>query len=100
MRPKKGEVAGDARRNLQAFLRLRGRVEEVTALEQVPAAEKRLERGDVIVDALLGTGLNTAVRGIQAALIAGMNARDVPIVSVDIPSGLHADSGQARRLRG
>ena len=91
---KKREVAGDARRNLQAFLRLRGRVEEVTALEQVPAAEKRLERCDVIVDALLGTGLNTAVRGIQAALIAGMNARDVPIVAVDVPSGLHADSGQ------
>ncbi len=91
---KKGEVAGDARRNLQAFLRLRGRVEEVTAPEQVPAAEKRLERCDVIVDALLGTGLNTAVRGVQAALIAGMNACDVPIVSVDIPSGLHADSGQ------
>lgn len=91
---KKREVRGDARRNLQAFLRLRGRIEEVTALEQVPAAEKRLERCDVIVDALLGTGLNTAVRGIQAALIASMNARDVPIVSVDIPSGLHADSGQ------
>ena len=91
---KKREVRGDARRNLQAFLRLRGRVEEITALEQVPAAEKRLERCDVIVDALLGTGLNTAVRGIQAALIASMNARDVPIVSVDIPSGLHADSGQ------
>ena len=91
---KKREVAGDARRNLQAFLRLRGRVEEVTALEQLPAVEKRLERCDVIVDALLGTGLHTAVRGVQAALIAGMNARDVPIVSVDMPSGLHADSGQ------
>ena len=71
-----------------------GRVEEVAALDQLPAVEKRLERCDVIVDALLGTGLNTAVRGLQAALIASMNASGVPIVSVDIPSGLHADSGQ------
>ena len=91
---KKREVAGDARRNLQAFSRLRGRIEEVTALDQLPAAEKRLDRCDVIVDALLGTGLNTAVKGLQAALIASMNASGVPIVSVDIPSGLHADSGR------
>ena len=41
---KKREVKGDARRNLQAFLRLRGRVEEVTELEQIPAVEKRLEQ--------------------------------------------------------
>ena len=91
---KKREVRGDARRNLQAFLRLRGRVEEVCALDQLPAAEKRLGRCDVIIDALLGTGLNTAVKGIQAALIARMNACGVPIVAVDMPSGLHADSGQ------
>ena len=91
---KKREVGGDARRNLQAFSRLRGRVEEVSALDQLPAAEKRLERCDVIIDALLGTGLNTAVKGIQAALIAGMNAHGAPIVAVDMPSGLQADSGQ------
>ncbi len=91
---KKREVRGDAGHHLRAFLRRRGRVAEVTALEQIPAAERRLERCDVIVDALLGTGLNAAVRDIQAALIASMNASGVPIVSVDIPSGLYADSGQ------
>ena len=91
---KKRDVRGDAKQNLQAFLRLRGQVEEVISIEQLPAAEKRLERCEVIVDALLGTGLNTAVTGIHAALIAGMNAGGVPIVSVDIPSGLNADSGQ------
>ncbi len=91
---KKQEVSGDARRNLQAFLRLKGRVEEIVSAEQLSAAEQRLGQCDVIVDALLGTGLNTAVRGLQAALIACMNARGVPIVSVDMPSGLPADSGQ------
>jgi ADP-dependent NAD(P)H-hydrate dehydratase / NAD(P)H-hydrate epimerase len=48
----------------------------------------------VIVDALLGTGLGGDVRGAYADAIAAINACNVPVLAVDIPSGLCADTGR------
>jgi NAD(P)H-hydrate epimerase len=48
----------------------------------------------VVVDALLGTGLGGAVREPYAQAIALLNASGLPVLAVDIPSGLCADSGQ------
>jgi ADP-dependent NAD(P)H-hydrate dehydratase / NAD(P)H-hydrate epimerase len=48
---------------------------------------------DVLVDALLGTGLDRAVGGPMAGLIDAVNATGLPVLAVDIPSGLHADTG-------
>ena len=50
-------------------------------------------RGEVLVDALLGTGLTGLVRDEFAAAIDAINRCVRPIVSVDIPSGLSADTG-------
>ncbi|MGE0625013.1 MAG: NAD(P)H-hydrate dehydratase [Pseudomonadales bacterium] len=51
--------------------------------------------GEVIVDALLGTGLKGAARGVFATLIDIMNGTGRPIIAVDIPSGVEADTGAA-----
>ena len=48
---------------------------------------------DLLVDGLLGTGLQGEVRPAQAALIEAMNAANLPLLALDIPSGLSADSG-------
>ena len=50
--------------------------------------------GAVIVDALLGTGLGGAVRPDAAAVIDAINASGHPVLAVDIPSGLCADTGR------
>ncbi len=50
-------------------------------------------RGEVLVDALLGTGLKGPVRDEFAAAIDAINRCGRPIVSVDVPSGLCADTG-------
>ncbi len=52
-----------------------------------------LQRPCVIVDALLGTGLEREVQGEYAAAIAAINASDQPVMALDIPSGLSADTG-------
>jgi ADP-dependent NAD(P)H-hydrate dehydratase / NAD(P)H-hydrate epimerase len=90
---KKAEMTGDALRNLTAFLRLRGRVTEITDPTQCDFIQQKLGPCGLIVDALLGTGLNAPVRGLMAALIALINASRVPVLAVDIPSGLDADRG-------
>ena len=50
---------------------------------------------DVVVDALLGIGLTNEPRAPFTKIIAEINSVDAPCLSVDIPSGLLADSGAA-----
>ena len=49
---------------------------------------------DVIVDALLGTGVNAPVEGPLAELIEVINDSGVPVLAVDLPSGINADTGR------
>lgn len=60
----------------------------------LPAAVSRwLQESDVILDALLGLGVQQAVREPLAMLIEAMNRAGKPIVAADVPSGLNADTG-------
>ena len=70
----------------------RGRAEQDGVVVRPFDAQLSVE-GGVVVDALLGTGLNSAVRGQYAAVIDWINGSALPVVAVDIPSGLCSDSG-------
>lgn len=50
-------------------------------------------RADLLVDAVLGSGLSRAVEGDFAAAIEAMNGHGAPVAALDVPSGLSADSG-------
>jgi hydroxyethylthiazole kinase-like uncharacterized protein yjeF len=52
------------------------------------------ERPDVVIDALLGTGLKGEPRAETSALIERINAAAAPVVAVDIPSGVNASTGE------
>jgi ADP-dependent NAD(P)H-hydrate dehydratase / NAD(P)H-hydrate epimerase len=52
------------------------------------------ERPDVVIDALLGTGLKGAPRDETAQVIEQINAGGVPVLSVDIPSGVNSSTGE------
>lgn len=78
------QLRGDAARAHADFVAAGGRVE--------PWTREALET-DVIVDALYGTGLTRAPTGLAAEMLAAANASGRPIVAVDLPSGLHADTG-------
>jgi NAD(P)H-hydrate epimerase len=55
---------------------------------------EHLQTCDVIVDALFGTGMERPLEGEWRAAIEAMNASGRPIFAIDIPSGLHADTGR------
>ncbi len=67
--------------------------------EGAPAAlAAALNQADLVVDALLGTGIVRDVDPFYAAIITLLNAGRAPVLSVDIPSGVCADTGQIRKI--
>lgn len=54
-----------------------------------------LDGVDLVVDGLFGFGLERSIEGTLAAAIAHVNALPCPVVSIDLPSGLHTDTGEA-----
>ena len=52
-----------------------------------------LDGAELVVDALLGSGLNRPVEGVFADAIALVNGSGLPVLALDIPSGLNADTG-------
>jgi hydroxyethylthiazole kinase-like uncharacterized protein yjeF len=84
------EVRGDARENLKRLQKLNIDVAEVGALKDVADPGD----ADLIVDALLGTGLSGPVKGLMADIIGLINRAGPAVLAVDIPSGVDADSGR------
>jgi len=85
---------GDARSNLDALRLLGGDLRCAAACSDAHLLEE-LSRADVLVDALLGTGSTGAPRGQAARLIALAGASSVPVLALDLPSGIDADTGAA-----
>ena len=87
-------VSRDGRVNLEILAHLGVAVAEVLTEADLNPALHRLAKAGLIVDALLGTGLNSPVQGLMAALIEGVNHLRAPVLAVDIPTGLSADTGK------
>ncbi len=66
---------------------------EVHSQDASPILDEAFRRSALMVDALLGIGLRGPVRPLYAQLIKRMSRAHVPIISVDVPSGLDADTG-------
>ena len=89
---RQNELSPDATHNLRAWQKLKGKVTEITT-GNLAFLSQRLRKNGLIVDAILGTGMKNDVRALFADAITLMNAAGVPIVAVDIPSGLDTDKG-------
>ena len=88
---RRGDLKGDA---AGALARWRGRVEEILAEPALGGLKRALAQSQVIVDALLGTGLTGPAQGLMAGVIELMNGAGHPVVALDLPSGLGSDRGE------
>ena len=93
-----GEVEGDAAVNLKRWQQGLGDLHVVTSSPEWEPVRADLDRADLIVDAILGTGLRGPVEGLLGSVIADVNAARAQrgagssVVSVDMPSGLASDA--------
>lgn len=90
----KEQIAGDARTNLDILLRMGVFVDFLAAPLRTDVLRRHLQEAAVVVDALLGTGLQGTVREPSRTVIDLINEAAKPVVAVDIPSGLDCDTGQ------
>jgi len=90
----KKDVKGDALINLQAWHTMEGGLVEVTSAEHFFSIKQELSQANLIVDAILGTGLHSAVTGLIKEVIAFINEQTRPVMAVDVSSGIDATTGR------
>jgi NAD(P)H-hydrate epimerase len=87
------EIIGDAARNLERLPFTM--VHHCLYKNQLPTLQSEvITQADVIVDALLGTGLRSDVSGLYLDAVELINSANRPVVAVDIASGIHGTTGR------
>ena len=90
------DLQGDASRMYRRFVTAAGSA-SIHANPNAERVRSQLQSADVAVDAILGTGLSSPVSGAYKAAIDLLNEisaeKQCPVVAVDLPSGIHADTG-------
>jgi hydroxyethylthiazole kinase-like uncharacterized protein yjeF len=87
-------VKGDAAENLKLLKPLGLSVTEIPDQNAFKSHKIAMRHHDIWVDAIFGTGLKSNIKGYFKEIIEFINSLNKPIFSVDIPSGLNADTGQ------
>lgn len=80
---------------VQALLAQEGEIRHTDDDQDLAKLTRELDRADVVVDGLLGMGLIRPLEGRLREIVERVNARRCPLVlAVDLPTGVHADTGQ------
>ena len=92
----RSKVKGDAKINLDILQQLGQPIEQLDLNDpDIPAKVNAFAAGaDMLVDGIFGTGLKGQLSDEYKRLIGSINARNCPVLAVDIPSGLDCDNGK------
>lgn len=90
------DVRGDARHNLEVLGRLGASVVEIGDEQAWELHFSEISQCDLIVDAMFGTGLRRALGGMYPTIVGDLNGSGLPVVAVDLPSGLLADTHEVQ----
>lgn len=88
-------ISGDARVNLDILTAMGHKVHSIINVNSVNIVKLAMVSTDLVVDAVFGTGFKGAVDEYTGNLIEIINNAGKPVVAVDIPSGLEANTGRA-----
>lgn len=84
-------IKGASRLNLNILEKL---PVHITAVSSSPAMRKGILHIDGIVDALFGTGLDREIQGLYRDVVSLINSAGKKVLSIDIPSGIHGETGK------
>jgi hydroxyethylthiazole kinase-like uncharacterized protein yjeF len=90
----KNKIQDDAKANFDLLAPLKTPVVEMPDSADFRKHKPAMHRHDVWVDAILGTGLKSDIRGYFKEVIDFINGLKKPVFAVDIPSGINSDTGQ------
>ena len=85
-------MRGDARTNLEVLGRIGLTVVEITNAQEWELHFSEISECDLLVDAILGTGFHGQLSGLLETVVADVNGLGVPVVAIDLPTGVSADS--------
>ena len=86
------DLSRDTAAMYRRFIRVAGR-SAIIRFRSADQARPLLASSDILIDALLGTGLSSVVTGTYREAIDVINSAGKPVIAVDVPSGLQADTG-------
>jgi len=91
----KNELKVDPAINMNILIKMNQKITEICDIKNFDAI-KRNFKANLVVDAIFGTGFKGAPDILSSAVINFINQLNLPVISVDIPSGLDATTGQIR----
>jgi ADP-dependent NAD(P)H-hydrate dehydratase / NAD(P)H-hydrate epimerase len=87
-------MSSDCRINYEAA---KGTGIEITSIESedgIAELNRAMDKCDLAVDAIFGTGLTRNVEGIYSSVIDAVNAHNIFVAAIDVPSGMNSDTGR------
>ncbi len=88
------KIRGDARINLDVLGKMNTLILDVHSEKDIGLFREALHDYDLVVDAMLGTGLKKDLKGLYRECVEVINAARLPVCAADIPSGLSSDTGK------
>ncbi|MEE9542306.1 MAG: NAD(P)H-hydrate dehydratase, partial [Thermodesulfobacteriota bacterium] len=88
------ELKGDAKVNAKAWEKMGGVTKVLRSRADIKKHSDFFAHSALIIDSLLGTGLSSDVRGVVKACLDYINSKSIRVLSIDMPSGVSADTGE------
>lgn len=92
------KIKGDALLNLQILQKLDVHINSVEDKYKIRSLEKIIDKNDLIIDAILGIGMEGPVRELASEVIEVVNSLYNFVISIDLPSGVNSDTSEIENI--
>ncbi|KGM95763.1 NAD(P)H-hydrate dehydratase [Clostridium botulinum] len=87
-------LSKDCENNYKILCNMNSKVLFIKATEDIEFIRRSMERRDIVIDAIFGTGLSREIKGIHKEVIFCINKVAPYVIAIDTPSGLNSDTGE------